>query len=251
MSDCAVVIATYNEAESIRQVLDGLRRYFVIVVDDNSPDGTGMIAGEYINATVLRRPAKMGVASAYLEGFRRALQPPAPRYVVQMDAGMTHDPADVPRLLESIETAHGLPEAFMVGMGNWTWDQGVGLPDLVIGSRFVEGPPPPPQGYRTLISLGAAWLMRRLGVRVYDATSGFRCWRASLLAEVLRDWEPNATGFGFQLEMLHRAWHLCGGRVVEEPIAYRLTNSSFRWRMVAEALRVYAGLWLDRDRRYW
>ena len=134
-------------------------------------------------------------------------------------------------------------------MGDWMWDPGVGLPDLVIGSRFVLVPHL--LGYRTALSLGAAWLMRRLGVRVYDATSGFRCWRGSLLAEVLRDWEPKATGFAFQLEMLDRAWNLCGGRVVEEPIEYRLTNSSFRWGMLAEALRVYAGLWLDRDRRYW
>ena len=137
----------------------------------------------------------------------------------------------------------------MTGMGDWTWDQGVGLPDLVIGSRFVLAPHL--LGYRTALSLGAAWLMRRLGVRVHDATSGLRCWRASLLAEVLQDWEPKAAGFAVQLEILHRAWHLCGGRVVEMPIEYRLTNSSFQWKMVTEALRVYAGLWLRRDRRYW
>jgi dolichol-phosphate mannosyltransferase len=227
-NDTTVVIATYNEARTIRQVLDGLRAYYVILVDDNSPDCTGMIANEYLNVRVITRPEKSGVASAYVLGLREAVSSIANAYyVVQMDAGMTHDPADVPRLVERLEAT---------------------CADLVIGSRFVQLPRI--RNYRTALSLCAAGLMQLLGVQVYDATSGFRCWRASLLRGVLSDWEPKATGFAFQLEMLYRAWMLCHGRVVEVPIEYRLTNSSFRWWMLAEALRVYARLWLERGRRY-
>lgn len=227
MNDCMVVIATYNEARTIWKLLEGLQQYAVVIVDD-STDSTALIAQSFVNTTIIKRGAKMGVASAYMRGFRRALEAPVPRYVVQMDAGMTHDPADVPRLLESMEAVQG--------------GRAGSCPDLVIGSRFVR--PPHLLGYRTVLSVAAAWGMRGLGIPVQDATSGFRCWRASLLGKVLQDWNPKATGFAFQLEMLYRAWDLCGGRVVEMPIAYQLTNSSFRWGMVAEALQVYAGLWM-------
>jgi dolichol-phosphate mannosyltransferase len=222
--DVMIVIATYKEARTIRQVLDGLREYAVILVDDNSPDGTGLIANEYMNVRVITRPQRAGVASAYVLGLREAVAPGMPAtYVVQMDAGMTHDPVDVPLLVSRAASTYA---------------------DLVIGSRFLQLPRV--KSYRTLLSLGAAGAMQLLGVQVYDATSGFRCWRASLLREVLSDWEPQAVGFAFQLEMLYRAWGLCHGRVVEEPVEYRLTNSSFRWEMVWEALRVYAGLWQER-----
>lgn len=244
MNDCMVVIATYNEARTIWKLLEGLQQYAVVIVDD-STDSTALIAQSFVNTTIIKRGAKMGVASAYMRGFRRALEAPVPRYVVQMDAGMTHDPADVPRLLDSIETAHGMSGTSMSGRlpgGGACVVLGMGLPDLVIGSRFVRAPHF--LGYRMALSLAAAWGMRGLGIPVRDATSGFRCWRASLLGKVLQDWNPKATGFAFQLEMLYRAWDLCGGRVVEMPIAYQLTNSSFRWGMVAEALQVYAGLWM-------
>lgn len=226
-TDTTVVIATYNEAQTIRRLLDGLREYYVILIDDSSPDGTGMIANEYMNVRVITRPEKSGVASACVRGLREAAVSSiaATSYVVQMDAGMTHNPADVPRLIARLEATYA---------------------DLAIGSRFVQLPRV--RSYRTALSLGAAGLMQFLGIQVYDATSGFRCWRASLLRDVLSDWEPKAKGFAFQLEMLHRAWMLCHGRVVEEPIAYKLTNSSFRWWMFAEALRVYARLWLERAR---
>lgn len=227
MDDCVVVLATYNEARTIWKLLEGLRQYAVVIVDD-STDNTALIARSFVNVTIISRETKMGVASAYVRGFRKAIEAPVPRYVVQMDAGLTHDPADVPRLLDSIET---------VKAGS--------RPDLVIGSRFMLAPHL--LGYRTVLSVAAAWGMRGLGIPVQDATSGFRCWRASLLGEVLQGWNPTATGFAFQLETLYRAWHWSGGRVAEMPIEYRLTNSSFRWGMVAEALYVYARLWAGRE----
>ena len=143
MRDVVVVIATYNEADNIRQVLDGLQEYQVVVVDDNSPDETGRIAAEYENVRVINRTGKLGIASAYLCGFRYALWNYDPKFIVQMDAGLTHDPADVAYLV-SIAELHDA--------------------NLVIGSRFMIVPHL--EGYRTLISLAAGWMMRRLGVEV-------------------------------------------------------------------------------------
>lgn len=220
---CVVVIATYNEAQTIRQVLDGLRDYQVIVVDDSSPDGTGQIAREYDNVRVISRSGKLGIASAYMVGFRHALEHYDSSHIVQMDAGMTHDPADIPRLLAKAQESGAR---------------------LVIGSRFLITPRL--KSYRTVISLAAGAMMRLLmGIPIYDATSGFRCWARSLLTQVLWDYEPKAKGFAFQLETLHRASCLTLG-ITEIPLKYRLTNSSFRLPMLLEALRTYAGLWFKR-----
>lgn len=218
MYGAAVVIATYNEADNIRQVLEGLRDYVVVVVDDSSPDGTGWIAREYGHVRVISRTGKLGVASAYLCGFRYALEQCKPRYVVQMDAGLTHQPGDVPLL---IATARAAPDL------------------LAIGSRFI---------YlleritaRTVTSLLAAWAMRFLGVPVSDATCGFRCWPAQVLAQVLE--RPiRARGHAWQMEMLYHAWQINGGRVGEVPIDYRLTGSSFRSWMLWEAMRTFIRL---------
>jgi dolichol-phosphate mannosyltransferase len=134
-----------------------------------------------------------------------------------MDAGMTHKPADVSRFLEQAEATGS---------------------DLVIGSRFLSRSF---RGYRTMISYSAAFLMRRLGINVRDATSGFRCWRANRLA-TLDFSQVQARGFAFQLELLYFAWS-SGGKVSEMPIEYRLTNSSFNSKMLIEALKVYTRLW--------
>jgi dolichol-phosphate mannosyltransferase len=130
-----------------------------------------------------------------------------------MDAGGTHDPELIPAMLIQAED----------------WGS-----DLVIGSRFYWATPF--LSYRTAISLTAAWLMRLKGVNVRDATSGFRVWRREWLqAALLR---PNtAKGFAFQLELLYNA-HRAGAKISEFPIPYRLTNSSFKWSMITEALSI-------------
>lgn len=213
----AVAIATYNEAQTIGVILDALGRHPVVVVDDNSPDGTGAIAHRYANAQLVTRYHKHGIASAYITALRQAIATGS-EFVVQMDAGLTHKPEDVQKLVATQSATDA---------------------DLVIGSRFcrMSGI----ASYRTLISLGAAFLMRRIGVNVCDATSGFRLWRADLLDKVLAIGTPRAHGFAFQLELLYRASTL-GARIAECPIPYMLTNSSFNPAMVVEALRVYGGL---------
>ena len=225
----AVVIATYNEAPTTGRLLHGLRDFRVFVVDDSSPDGTGEIASGFEHVTVISRPAKLGIASAYLAGLGAALETDAP-YIVQMDAGGTHDPYYAGAL------------AGLAALTN---------ADLVIGSRFMRRRRLGGDwldgwtfhGGRTLLSLGAAFLMRRLGLDVRDATSGFRCWRASFLRG-LDFGAVRAEGFAFQLELLYQA-RRAGAEIVELPVPYRLTNSTFNAGMVREALSIYGGLWRD------
>jgi dolichol-phosphate mannosyltransferase len=220
--NAAVVIATYNEADSIGQILDGLRDHAVVVVDDASPDGTAGVAAGFRNVILVRRPGRMGLASAYVCGLRKALSL-EPRRVVQMDAGLTHDPEDMVYLLAE------------------SWSSGA---EMVTGSRFLG--PHPFYGARTVLSLGAAWAARRLGVRVADATCGFRCWEPRLLEAVLEQ-ELMSAGHIFQLEMLYHAWRLSGGDVAEVSIPYRLTNSSLKPSEILEGLSVWRRLarWED------
>jgi len=235
--EAVVVIATYNEAASIAQILDALS-YPVIVIDDSSPDGTGEIAERWF-AFVTSRPQKSGIASAYRDGFMEALEF-QPRFIVQMDAGFTHDPADVERLMDKAEEL--LQEQWQVKPTDlWTSDKTKYGHVLVIGSRFLNDTP---INLRSIISRTAAFLMRLLGVNVADATSGFRCWDIDLLAEVVK--EPfKAIHFAFQLEALYRADYI-GATIAEIPIEYKLTNSSFKPAMLVEALRIYIELWRDR-----
>jgi len=203
-----VVIATYNEAGNIAALLNALS-YPVIVVDDSSPDGTGNIA-RACGATVITRPPKSGIASAYYDGFKEALAG-GYDYIVQMDAGLTHNPKDVALLARAaIDNECG----------------------LVIGSRFFGDVP---FGYRSVLSRMAARMMRYHNIWVLDATSGFRCWDAGLLRQVIA--RPfRAKHFAFQLETFYRA-RKCN--LMEVPIQYNLTNSSFRWPMVWEALKIF------------
>jgi len=215
----AAVIATYNEADTIGDILDGLIGYDVFVVDDDSPDGTAGVVSSRKNAQLILRADERGIASAYQAGWRAALAvTPKYDFIIQMDAGGTHTPADANRLLGT------------------AWRQEAGL---VIGSRFVR--PVRRHGRRTTLSLTAAWLMRRLGINVRDATSGFRCWRRDTLQTVMAMECITARGFAFQLETLWAA-HRAGAKIVEVPIDYKFTNSTFNRAMVREAMRVYLRL---------
>jgi dolichol-phosphate mannosyltransferase len=221
MAGVVAVIATYNERATIGDLVNGLRLDGIrVVVVDDSTDGTAQVARQHGATVVLHRPGKWGIASAYLHGFALALEMPGVTHILQMDAGGTHRLADARAMLHRAH--HGA--------------------DLVIGSRFVESPDYS-YGPRTTISLGAAWLMRRLNVSVRDATSGFRVWKRALLTRVLAR-PVKARGFAFQLELLYRA-HKAGETIAEVSIPYQLTNSTFAPRMIIEALCIYGGLWRD------
>lgn len=229
--EAVVVVATVNEYKTIEQILKR-SPYPVLLIDGESTDGTRDIAANYPLSRVryVSRP-RAGVADAYRFGFHLALNRNLygrVSYIIQMDAGGTHDPCDIKRLLDACKQPY-------------CW--------LATGSRF--GRRPSRVTYRTLISVGAAWLMHHLfGVKVRDATCGFRCWRRDLLRKVMVNHRPLSKGHAFQAETLLHAWRYSQGKVREVPIDYHLgINSTFHWPMVWEGLRTIFTLWLDNRRR--
>ena len=193
----AIVIPTYNEAENIVDLLNELGTFGarIIIVDDSSPDGTADLASE--KATVIKRENKSGLGSAYVEGFRKALDLDA-ETIVQMDADFSHSAKDLARMLKLV--AHG---------------------DLIIGSRYMPGGKIKGWGpWRHVCSRSAMFVSRHfLKLPVRDVTSGFRIWRAPLLSKILE--KPIASsGYAFQEEMLFHAWK-AGARIVETPIVFR------------------------------
>src|SRR5215217_6986475 len=219
-----VVLPTYNEAENIEPlvhaVLGALRDARVLVVDDSSPDGTGAIAdrlaGEHEAVQVLHRPAKAGLGRAYVSGFAHALAAGA-GHVIEMDADFSHDPADLPRLLDAARAGA----------------------DVVLGSRYVEGGGVEGMPlYRRLLSRrGSAYARAVLGCPVRDLTGGFKCFRADALRAIDLD-AIAATGFAFQVEATYRAVR-AGLRVEEVPIVFherRAGHSKLSAGIAAEAL---------------
>ncbi|MGZ4200668.1 MAG: polyprenol monophosphomannose synthase [Thermoleophilaceae bacterium] len=205
-----LVLPTYNEAENIeafvRAVLPQLAaaapEYHVLIVDDNSPDGTGQLAdrlaADLPEVEVLHRPAKQGLGRAYLAGFERALASGAD-LVLEMDSDFSHDPHDLPRLIAAAEHA-----------------------DVVLGSRYVRGGGVTDDWglTRRVLSRGGSWYARQvLGIPVKDLTGGFKCFRREVLEAI--DLEGvHADGYGFQIELTYRAIQ-AGFRVVEVPIMFR------------------------------
>jgi dolichol-phosphate mannosyltransferase len=218
-----VILPTYDEADNIGPMIEALGPKLaagdrILVVDDNSPDGTGRIAdriaGENERVRVLHREQKEGLGPAYLAGFKVALDGGAD-LVVQMDADFSHDPAYLPRLIAGAETA-----------------------DLVIGSRYVPGGGITEWGrVRRLLSRGGSVYSRAvLGVGVRDMTGGFKCFRRKVL-ETIPFVEVAASGYSFQVEMTYRVIK-AGFSVMEVPITFRerqAGQSKMSTAIVAEA----------------
>lgn len=216
-----VVIATYNEAENIRELLRKLTKYTVVIVDDNSPDGTAKIAEEFGNTIVEKPKNRLGIAQSYKRGFEIALGL-SPDYVIQMDAGMTHDPSYIAEFIKRALKYNYL---------------------LVYGSRFSKKTKI--LGYRTVISLIAKALMKFIQVDMEDATCGFRCWKPELLSKIVeKQWLSKK--FGFQLETATMAFRtLDKSRIGSIRIPYKLTNSSFNIKTLLEAIWIYSILFLS------
>jgi dolichol-phosphate mannosyltransferase len=199
-----VVVPTFNEATNLPRLVSTILStpaVSVLVVDDNSPDGTGEIADELARVhpgwvSVLHRPAKSGLGTAYVEGFRAALRTDAD-FIVQMDADFSHDPADIDRLVAAARLA-----------------------DVAIGSRYVQGGGAENWPLlRLIVSRGGSLYIKIiLGLPVQDPTSGFKCFRREALASVDLD-RVQARGFGFQVE-LNWLCHRLGLRLVEVPIRF-------------------------------
>jgi dolichol-phosphate mannosyltransferase len=200
-----VCVPTYNERENLEPMVDRLGEILgddgvVLVIDDNSPDGTGEIADRlaaqrpWVHA--LHRPLKEGLGPAYLDGFRRALELGAD-LIFELDCDFSHDPADIPRLAAAAEDA-----------------------DLVIGSRYVSGGGTRNWGLvRRLISRGGSlYAQLLLGVPVRDLTGGFKCYRRVVLEMIDLD-VIHSKGYAFQIETTYRTIR-AGFRVVEVPIVF-------------------------------
>jgi len=211
MTRAWIVIPTYNEAENLPSLVDAVRAAMadcapsvastILVVDDNSPDGTGRIAERLANThsdvQVLHRGAKAGLASAYVAGFRRALAADAD-FVFEIDADFSHDPADLPRLLEAAR----------------------GGAEVVLGSRYMAGGGV--EGWsldRQLLSrAGGLYARAVLGSSIRDLTGGFKCFSADSLRAIGLD-ALTAEGYAFQVEITFRAERE-GLRIEELPIVF-------------------------------
>ncbi|MCI0425740.1 MAG: polyprenol monophosphomannose synthase [Actinobacteria bacterium] len=218
-----VVIPTYNERENIAQLTVAIAPYGyrILIVDDASPDGTGALADTLAETdpsiTVMHRVAKRGLGPAYAAAFDRLIEEGDAEVIVEMDADFSHDPADLPRIVQGV----------------------VDGADLVIGSRYVPGGSTPdwPLPRRLISRAGNIYARLMLGIPIRDATAGFRAFRSSSLA-TLGYGEARASGYGFQVEM---AWRACnrGLRIVELPIAFRdrlRGQSKMGLRIVVEAM---------------
>ncbi len=230
-----VTVPTYEEADNIellvRRVREAVPDAHILVVDDNSFDGTAQkaeaLGAELGGIEVLRRPRKLGLGSAYRAGHAVGIARGFD-VMIQIDADLSHDPADLPRLLAAI-------------------DRGA---DLALGSRYAPGGSVPnwPRHRLALSVAGNRYTAFCLGMGVKDATAGYRAYRASILETI--DFDTTAsTGYAFQIEMTHRVLD-AGGKVEEIPIAFTdrvRGNSKMSWRIVAEAMSLVTW-WGLRDR---
>ena len=228
MSDpsTVIIIPTYNEREVLGQIVPAVRAAVpaadVLIVDDNSPDGTGALADELAAADkqvrVLHRVRKEGLGAAYLAAFEFALDGGHDwRRIVQMDADFSHDPKDVPRLLAALDAGA----------------------DMAVGSRYVEGGGTENWGLgRRIISRGGGiYAQTVLGVDVRDLTAGFKAWKAETLRGIDLP-AVSARGYGFQIEMTFRTLRN-GFRVTEVPIRFvdrRVGQSKMSGTIFFEAL---------------
>jgi dolichol-phosphate mannosyltransferase len=237
-SDTLVIVPTFNERENLPSLVARLfavpRQIDVLVVDDNSPDGTGQMADEFAakhpNIHVLHRAAKSGLGRAYCAGFMWALERDY-EFILEMDGDLSHNPDDIPKFLEAAASENA---------------------DCVLGSRYRNGirvinwPLK-----RLLLSMGAGVYVRTItGMPFSDPTGGFKCFRRRALGSL--DLEAvKSNGYSFQIELTHKLWRQ-GMKIVEVPIIFldRFHGSSkMSGNIVREALWMVWRLWLQNGLR--
>ena len=231
------IVPTFNEADNIEKLCRAIRKSApdvgILIVDDNSPDGTASIAESLIDElgdiSVIRRPGKSGLGAAYRAGIRRAIDDGAD-ICIQIDADFSHDPVMIPALVSAVE--HGA--------------------DLAVGSRYVPGGITEnwPRKRRALSRWANRYAAGVLGLAINDATAGYRAYRSTALTDRMQFDTVKADGYGFQVEMTHRLVR-SGGRIVEIPIIFRdrtLGESKMSQGIIQEGFLMVIRLWLD-DRR--
>lgn len=208
MSKALVIIPTYNEKENIGRIIQAVfslkEPFDILVVDDNSTDGTtavveSLLTEKYHGRLFLeKRPGKLGLGTAYIHGFRWALQRDY-EYIFEMDADFSHNPSDLPLLLEACRTKGA---------------------DLAIGSRYVKGVTVVnwPIGRVIMSYYASAYVRMITRMPIRDATAGFKCYRRKVLEKINFD-KIKFTGYAFQIEMKFAAWKM-GFRIIEVPIIF-------------------------------
>jgi dolichol-phosphate mannosyltransferase len=206
-TDALVIIPTYREADNIGHVLDRVMKLSVpisaLVVDDNSPDDTAAVVRDRMGThperiDLVERSGKLGLGTAYLRGFRYALARGF-RFICEMDADLSHDPDDLPRLIDPVRA---------------------GDTDLAIGSRYVGGVRVMNWPLsRLVLSYGAGVYTRAITrMPIRDVTAGFKCFDRRVLETVALD-RVNSNGYAFQVEMHYRTWR-AGFRIKEVPVVF-------------------------------
>jgi len=224
MPDVLVIVPTYNERDNLPEIVAAVHEHLpeadLLVVDDNSPDGTGAVADEIAardgKVHVLHRAGKQGLGTAYVAGFKWALARDY-QFLFEMDCDFSHDPKYLPLMLARARDGA----------------------DLVLGSRYVDGGGTVNWGpMRKLISRGGSFYARTiLGIGVRDVTGGFKCFRRATLEKLDLD-SVSAQGYGFQIEMTYRTIRH-GMRVEEIPIVFvdrRVGQSKMSKKIFLEAL---------------
>ena len=232
MNETLIIVPTYNERENLSPLVERLLKLpipvHLLVVDDNSPDGTGKLADEIAarqpSVHVLHREKKQGLGRAYIAGFKWALQHKF-EFIFEMDADFSHDPDDIPRLHAAAQSA-----------------------DCALGSRYLNGiriinwPLK-----RLMLSKGAANYVRIVtGMPFTDPTGGYKCFRRRALESIALN-EVRSNGYSFQIEMTHRLWRQ-GMRVVEVPIIFTdrfQGHSKMSGHIIREALFMVWRLWFQ------
>ena len=207
-SDSIVIIPTYNEKENIEKIIRAInaldKQFHILVIDDGSPDGTAAIVKRLMQEEfagglfLLERPGKLGLGTAYILGFKWALQHDY-EYIFEMDADFSHDPADLPRLYAACH------------------DEGY---DLAIGSRYVSGVNVVnwPMGRVLMSYFASKYVSFVTGFKVHDTTAGFKCYRRRVLQTIELD-KIRFRGYAFQIEMKFTAYKI-GFRIKEVPVIF-------------------------------
>jgi dolichol-phosphate mannosyltransferase len=206
MNNILVIIPTYNESENIKNIIqevlkhsDNENRYNVLVVDDNSPDGTAKIVKEMQteNIYLIERPAKAGLGTAYVTGFRFAIEKGFD-YVFEMDADFSHDPKYLPEFIQKLDAGY----------------------DLVVGSRYINGISVVNWPLSRLFLSYFANIYTRIitGLKVKDTTAGFACYRVKKLSEINLE-KIKSNGYSFQIEMKF-IFYKKGFKITEIPIMF-------------------------------
>jgi len=227
-----IILPTYNEKKNIRilveKILDLNPDYHLLVIDDNSPDGTATevknLQTKYKNLYLEERDKKSGLGTAYIYGFNWVLHRDY-EAIVQMDADLSHDPSDINKLIKRLETH-----------------------DLVIGSRYICGVSVVNWPIRRLILSYGANLYTSIitGMPLKDSTGGFKAWRSEVLKSIKLD-RIRSQGYSFQIEMNYRTW--CNGfNIIEEPIIF--VDRTIGQSKMSKAI-MYEAIWMVWRLRIW